>query len=258
MPTLNKPTLGTPKNEGWPFYSLHMMNSLMMREYFNVSNYRESVQLTKMYGSNLQRVLNDNEDTLVQDREKAIKKAQELCNWASEMEEQNYHELHVHAFISIWSSFEAGIENIVADFLHNDIAAAQSVEPLFKPGKIGETKFPWNKETCIRVAGMLENKAKNGNNDLISRYKTLFNWLGVDFSLEAQYASDLAEANSVRNILLHRYGQIGEKDAINHPRLKEWQGSELPFTRELFDRYYDSISKFLVVLMKGIASREIT
>lgn len=260
MPTLTKPTLGTSKKDGWQFYSLHMTSSLILRDYFNVSNYRESVELTKLCSTNLQRVLSENPDADISNRGHAIKKSQELNNWATEMQDQNYHELYVHAFISIWSSFEAGIENICADFLLNDKDSAETVASLFKPGKIGETQFPWKKETCLRIAGMLENKASNtspaAKKDLVSRYKVLFDWFGVKIELDTIHSENLAEANNVRNILLHRYGQITEKDALQFPRLAQWQGEDMPFSRELFDRYHSSISKFLVVLMQGIVARK--
>ena len=215
-----------------------------------------------MYSTNLQQVLNENPETEVSSREQAIKKAQELCNWAVELQDQDYHELYVHAFISIWSSFEAGIENIGADFLHNDRKSSETVSSLFKPKTIGETEFPWRKETCLRVAGLLEKRAMQTlpktENDLVSRYQVLFGWFGVAVELDASHSANLAEANNVRNILLHRYGQISEKDALLFPRLAEWQGTEMPLSRELFDRYCNSINMFLVALMQGIAKREST
>lgn len=188
-----------------------------------------------------------------------VKTATELSAWAADMESESYHDLYVHSFIGMWSSFESGVENIVSDFLEHDVSIAASVAARFKSSKVNADEVPWDKEKCMEIAQKLEAKAKkettNGGIDIFARYKTLFGWLEIEFHITEENAIALAEANQVRNILLHRFGEVSAKDAMNFPVLAQWKGRVMPLNQHTFDRYYRSMSSFLVSLMKGISER---
>ncbi len=262
MTTLTKPNLGTPKDKGWPFYSLHLATSYLLKEYFLVSNYRRSIELAFNHGKNTEILLNKVKDLKIYNNlqiEMMLGSANELSNWAITMKEENYHELYVHSFIGMWSSFESGIENILADFINNDLVVAEKAISLFKAGRFNIEEWPWDKSICLEIAQKLEPKAKNNTEDgginYFKRIKTLFSWFGISIEIEEQYQSSLSEANRMRNIILHRYGEISEKDAIDFPCFSHWIGQVKPLDKDTFNSYYKSMSMTFISLLNGIQKK---
>lgn len=235
MTGLIKPILGTDKKSGWKFYSLQLSTSYILKEFFLVSNYQLCIK-------------------------NAIPmRLGEVSNWALEMDQQNFHEIYVHSFIGMWSSFESGLVNIIADFIANDIEIAGELSAKFKAGRFDIRIWPWSQETNLELSQRIETKAKNetvdGGVNFFNRVKTMFSWLNIDIEINDDDRRHLDEANRVRNILLHRYGQISEKDAREIPALAPWVNSVMPLTEELFVSYYKAISNTLIAIMQGIAQK---
>lgn len=259
MTSLTKPNLGTPKDRGWPFYSLHLASSYLLKEFFLVSNYRKSIELAFNHGKNTENFLNKVKDLKIYNDlqiEMIIGSANELSDWAITMKEENYHELYVHSFIGMWSSFESGIENILADFIYNDLAVAKKAISFFKSDRFNIKEWPWNSSICLEIAQKLEPKAKNstenGGINYFKRIKTLFSWFEIDIDIEEEYQNILSEANRMRNIILHRYGEISDKDAIDFPSLSPWIGRVKPLGKETFNSYYKAMSRTFIALLNGI------
>jgi hypothetical protein len=235
MTGLVKPKLGTDKTTGWKYYSLHLSASYIIKEFFLVSNYKVCIKnsISLQLG--------------------------EVSSWALEMDQENYHELYIHSFISMWSSFESGLVNIVADFIANDIEIAKTLSGKFKAGRFDMGSWPWSQEICLDLSQRIESKAKtdtaNGGVDFFNRIQTLFSWLNIDIEINDNEKLYLTEANRVRNILLHRYGEVSEKDAREIPALAPWVGSVMPLTKEKFSNYYSGMSKTLVAIMQGITKK---
>ena len=188
MTTLKRPVLGTPKDTGWQYYDHHMMTSLLLGEYFDTSNYRNSIDLAMGHGKRVSEALEKirGANGIDSDRARVLgKQAAELSSWAERMKEESFHDLHVHAFIGMWSSFEAGIENIIATYLERDEEIANRVIDLFKPKSVSPDPLPWGRASSMAVVRKLEGRAMretpDGNVNVSARYKAMFAWLGVEF-----------------------------------------------------------------------------
>src|SRR5687768_15066472 len=102
MTILDRRKLGTDPTSGWMYYDLHFASSYVFGEALLVGNYRSCIARAEYV------------------------QAVGLGVWARKMKAQDYHELYTHAFVSMWSAFETGIENMVATYLRNDVKAAQT------------------------------------------------------------------------------------------------------------------------------------
>jgi len=261
MTSLVKPTLGTDPKTGWRFYSLHLTSSYVLKEFFLVSYYRRCIENAFDYDKKTKNniAIIEKLKGSVADKDPILASAEDLSKWAKEMNSQNYHELYVHSFIGMWSSFETGLENTIADFVQHDYEVAKMLIGKFKSGRYEISNWPWNRSTCLEIANKIENKAKDATKDvsldLFARIQTMFSWLGIEIKMEDKERNYLAEANRVRNILLHRYGEISEEDALYFPSLSNWMGSVMPFNKEIFTNYYDSIIKTLISVMSGIQEK---
>jgi hypothetical protein len=231
MTNLTTPELGTSPT-AWQHYSLHLMSSYVLKEYFLAFNYQECIAAAET-------------------------RATEVGPWALDMRKQGYHELFTHSFIGMWAAFEAGIEDTVAAFIRNSRVAAVSVASKFKTPPFPIENWPWPVEACDEIAQKLDGKAQkatfNGGNDLCARLVTLFSWLDIDVVTESSLPTRLAEANLMRNIIMHRYGKIDQGDVAVVPRLVAWQGQVMPIDRGTFTAYYQAIIDFLIALMKAIS-----
>ncbi|MCG6202506.1 hypothetical protein [Psychromonas antarctica] len=264
MSSLIKPVLGTDPKSGWKFYSLHLAASYITKEFFLVSNYRRCIKNSFDYDVKKKRELEFFEKVNGPHKHKKqiIAGAEELSTWSKKMEEEEFHELYIHSFIGMWSSFEAGIVNIITDFIKNDYKVAEHLASKFKKNRFEMSKWPWNPEEALSLAQRIESKAKgateNGGTCFFSRLQTTFSWLDIKIDIPAENVNYLAEANRVRNILLHRNGEISEKDVLDFPSLEPWVGNVMPFTKDKFTKYNKAISLTLISIMQGIASKNET
>ena len=128
---------------------------------------------------------------------------------------------------------------------HNRQAAEVAILML-KQGKVGSIESrPWPQQMCREAAGSLErvaiNKTPNGGIDAMGRMKTLFGWFGVQIDVSHERAKAFNEANGVRNLLLHQYGDVAQKDVQQHPGLAEFEGRRFSMSGERLNRYHDGI-----------------
>jgi len=128
MYSLKKPKLGTDPKKGWPVYALQMTSSYIIKDFFLISNYRRCISYSSNYydtQSNLINFIEKSKGKEVPAKKMMLANAKELTDWTEEMKNQDYHELYVHSFIGIWSSFEAGLENLFSDYIENDFSVAE-------------------------------------------------------------------------------------------------------------------------------------
>lgn len=232
MTSLTPPKLGTDPTTGWAYYSLHLTGSYVLKEFFLAFNYVNCIAAAEPQNT-------------------------EVGSWAIRMRNEGYHELFTHSFVGMWAAFEAGIEDTAAAFIKNSRDVATLAASRFPPDRYPIVKWPLTDDICTEIAQKLKQKAKqstlNGGFDLYARYRTLFAWLEIDLGDEPDTALALAEANLVRNIIVHRYGKISEGDVKLIPTLAAWQGRVMPIDRAAFSKYYNAITKVILVLMEGIS-----
>jgi hypothetical protein len=260
MTSLQGPAVKTDPSAGWPFYALHVLSCNLLRESFLVSKYERCIK----HAENYHQVTKGNLDLLERTkgahpyRAQLLAGAKELTDWVRKMEAENYHELYVNSFIGMWSSFEAGLENVVADFLANDRAVASRAFEGLKRPPMQMGSWPWNKEQCLAAAQHLERAANRSTDaewwDVFARIQRLFGSIGVEVTIEEGSRKDLAEANAVRNVLLHRYGNVGDKESDAFPSLAQWRGRVVPFNRERFYRYYNSVASVVTSLLSSVGA----
>lgn len=217
------------------YYDLHFAASYVFGESLLVGNYRSCIE-----------------------RAENVQSAG-LGEWACKMKAQEYHELYTHAFVSMWSAFETGIENMVATYLRNDLKTAQTAHTRLskkRQAKYSLALWPWTQEACLDISSTLEIAAKdataNGGTDLFGRLKTMLGWLDLDIVDSRNISADLAEANRVRNILLHRYGEVAESDAAAIPALSPWVNRVMPVNSDKFWQYQKAVSETILAAMAAV------
>lgn len=261
MTLLKKPKLGTDPT-AWRYYSVHMLATYVMKETMLVANYKRCIKLAFAHSEEVQKMLDIAEERGIKSnrREQIIASAEGLTKWAKGLKNEGYHEVYVHSFISLWSSFEAGIENIVSDYLKNDKSSAIEIVKQLESKKFTMETWPWSTENCLWAASLAErqaiSKTANGGYDLFKRLQTLFSWIGIDIEIDRQKGDALAEAKLIRDVLLHRNGEVGPKDASKCPALKSFVGTVVPIDEARFKRYASAVSITLVSILHGAASKE--
>jgi hypothetical protein len=164
----------------------------------------------------------------------------------------------VLAFLSLWSAYETGTENIVAAALSTINPAAASAASKFSRGRYDMGDWPWPDEKCLEIAQKLDQKAKldtpDGGWDVAARLTTLFGWLGTDIAISPNTANTLNEASMVRNVLLHRYGRLGPRDIERAPHLAVNENNAVQITRKRLGQYSQAVNDTHVAVMHGVVA----
>lgn len=121
--------------KGWYLRAIYLASGYIVKDFFLISNYRTCIQYSSDYyksQNNIIDYLENEKGEEVSYKESLLASAKELSEWTEEMKNEEYHELYLHSFIGIWSSFEAGIENCFSDYIENDSSVAANILSKFK------------------------------------------------------------------------------------------------------------------------------
>jgi len=260
MPELHDRTLGTSP-EHRILYAIQQTGSRLVGDRFLAAYLTDCIAMVDGLGP-LHKLL------LVSEGEKRgadpslikshLAQADDNLRWAAEMKAEDYHRTNVLAFLSQWAAHEAGNENIIAVILGTIQAAAASAASKFSSGKYDMAKWPWSEELCLEIAQKLDQKAKvntpDGGWDAAARLATLYAWLGVTVILPSHISAKFNEASMVRNVLLHRYGRLGQRDIERVPHLAEYRNKAVQLTRARLGEYHQAITDVFIVIMNGITA----
>lgn len=258
MTSLSAPTLGTDPVKGWAVHPIHLAATYVTDEYFLALRYKSSISNAEWHGKETEYRINEFEKIsgLFPHKEMALSSAYDLSQWALEMKMEKYHKIFTHAFIGMWAAFEAGVENTVATIIQHDKIYAEGCSKQFKSGRYPIDQWPWSPEICMDIAQKLDTRAKdqtqNGGVDIFGRIKTMFLWMDLVIVAEDKLINNLAEANKIRNTVLHRYGVISQNDAKDIPNLNQYIDNVMPIEEDKFFAYYEAIHGTLIAIAKGI------
>lgn len=188
-----------------------------------------------------------------------IQSSDALDSWALSNRENRYENIYSALFVSLWASFEAGIENILAAILECHQETDGLVINKLRTGQTYVDSRPWSSETCLQIVQKLEGNArnslgKNSGHDLCLRFRTLLSWFDIKIDMTDEVANKLNEAAMVRNQIMHRAGRIEERNAVLFPAFEPYVGQIFPLSRAQFEEYANSIRDYSIALAHGIAN----
>lgn len=257
MTIFKTPTLGTDPVSGWQYYALHMSGYYIISEFLNVGRYVTSLNRLEGNGFATIKAIKSTKTT---NTKLLIATEKELVRWAKDQREEGYHELYSHSFISMWSAFESGIENILSSFIENDKKLAEKISQISKL-KLDINTWPWPRDECLRIADRLSKKIGNEQQDYKYKLVALFSYIEIEVEPNSETHIKecvLSEANEVRNIILHSYGKVRLRDADKIPSLEPWIDKTIVMNQDKFNDYYNSMSQFICAIMTGISSSRYT
>jgi hypothetical protein len=263
MPELKKRVLGTSREQAPVTWVVHQIGSFLIGELFNGGYYRECLRMAKAMASQHRPALTAIHATRKSnsvDLEHIIANLEDVSRWAGEVHSEGYHTVNTHVFITLWAAQEAGIENVIAEIIRTSNRAAKIASEKFKKDKYSLADWPWSESTCLDIAQKLDKKAinatDNGGLNIAKRTITLFSWFGLSIQIDDKNARKYNEASKVRNVILHRYGQLTLRDTEDFPELAQWVGEVLPITVERINSYYDAVIAMHLAIAKAVWSSE--
>lgn len=250
MDNTEVPGQGVKPDHDWRDYDWYRINHLVLKEFFEVSYYINCVRKAKIAAPQTIQI----HKTL----KIAVAHEEDLDRWSNRMDREEYQDLYSSALIRMWSAFEAGLENIIARYIENDKELAEQLV-MFTRVKFDMSLWPWRMDERLRIAAKLDRRAAEGPSYMYLRLGRLFSYIGIQTgpcfassNPEANPAGDLDEANRIRNIILHRYGEPDETDVELFPAFGPWLNKNLPVTKDMFHRYYMAIIVYLSSVQDGI------
>lgn len=247
MPQIKEPTLGTDKEKSLVYWHIQHTGASILKERFDASYVKRCIAIS----------------------EQAINKSKnihlkELLKWATDSKKEDYHSINAQAFISIWAAQEAGLENIISALIQTE----PSIANYFcteHPNKYNLSDWPWTEETCLEIAKKSDQWAKekikksdsaSNASKQSARILEIFSWFNIEIKVSQETLETYDEASIVRNNLLHRYGELTEKERIGYPRLQAMKNKKIPITEKLLGEYTQSTTDLLASILKAISNCE--
>lgn len=179
--------------------------------------------------------------------------AQEHLSWESKAKEHidtDFSTVHRHSLIGLWCVVETAVEDSVILILEK---SPQAEELLSNAGyKVKPSPIHClEKDKLHRVYSGLEKQARNRGN-IAESWLDLLRALDVKVPLSNDHIAVIAEANEVRNCILHRGGEIDQRAALNAPRLKPLIGQKVEIGEKQYLNYYSALGTFATNMIGGI------
>lgn len=259
MPDLKPRPLGTSRADAPVNWVIHKMGSALVGEFFTSGYYRDCLTMAERMAPRHRpalKAIHESKPESTLDVEGLIANLEDVSRWARDERLDGYHTVNTHVFITLWAAQEAGMENVAAEIVRTNRDAASTASAKFAPGRFSMADWPWQESTCIEIAQRLDGKAKdataNGGIDLAARLKTLFSWFGLGLEVPEAEARTYNEASMVRNVILHRYGALGQKDVESFPALLEWRDKVLPMNTERLRAYHAAVVAVYMSLARAV------
>lgn len=181
--------------------------------------------------------------------------AREYLSWEDKAKEHignGFSTVHCHSLVGLWCAVETAIEDSIILILER---SPQAEELLRNAGYRVKTSplASLNEEQLRRVYSSLERQARDRGN-IAEAWIDLLSALDVKFSLSAQNISAIAEANEVRNCILHRGGKIDDRAASKSPGLRPIVGQRIDVDEKRYFGYYDALGAFATAMIKGVTA----
>lgn len=181
--------------------------------------------------------------------------ASEYLSWENKAKEQiesGFSTVHRHSLVGLWCAVETAVEDSVVLILERSPQAAELLTDAGYKVKVSPLDSP-NEEQLRRVYSSLERQARDRGN-IAEAWMDLLAALDVKFSLSAQHISAIAEANEVRNCILHRGGEIDGRAASRATGLKAFVGQRIKVDETQYLGYYDALGAFAVGMITGVTT----
>ena len=168
--------------------------------------------------------------------------------WAKELRVSEYAVLNAHSLVAIWGAVETCIEDTVVKILINSpthdfllVVGVKSSIPVHEEDNAHDVYRKIERKLWIK-------------GDVVGSYERILSIFGLSAAVSSATAGILAEANAVRNCLVHRGGVIDEKAAQEAPILVPMVGSRFEVNKVNYLRYHEAVSEWVVALMKSIGA----
>lgn len=179
--------------------------------------------------------------------------AQEYLSWESKAKEHidtDFSTVHRHSLVGLWCVVETAVEDSVILILERSPLAEELLRNAGykpKPSPIQGLE----KEKLNRVYAGLEKQARDRGN-IAEAWLDLLDALDVKFDLSQEEIAAIAEANEVRNCILHRGGEIDERAASKAPGLRPHIGQKIEVGEKQYLSYYSALGAFAANMIGGV------
>lgn len=181
--------------------------------------------------------------------------AQEYQQWeltASEHVSDGFSTVHRHSLVGLWCVVETAIEDSVLLILEKSPVAEDLLVKAgyrIKPSPVSLLK-PYQ---LRRLYSALEHQAREGRS-VAEAWVHLLSALDVVINLDPASIEALAEANELRNCILHRGGVLDDRAAENAPKLKPLVGQKIEIDEQQYVSYYDALGAFSTAMLGAVVA----
>lgn len=164
--------------------------------------------------------------------------AQTMADIASREISNKLWRLNYLAIISLWSSMEALIKELMAEWILN--VPASLAAPRLRDVKIS----PWDFESMDRrhrtylIIDAIDRKLEASLKSGAGRFEALLSACELDGELPSKLRDVLYELSKVRNVLVHRHGRVDRHFKEACPWNATLLGDRIPLPPEMTSHYY--------------------
>jgi hypothetical protein len=163
--------------------------------------------------------------------------------------------LYGQAAIAMWSSLEALIRSLIAQWLLNTPEAWQLDAVKKLRVKLGDYESLDRFERCLWITDLIDQEVSGPLRNGVNRFESLLQPFGLSGSIDPEWRKTLLELSQVRNVLVHRNGTVDRKLIDACPWLKLKLGDHLMVTDSMWHAYSQTIARYVGELIQRVRVR---
>jgi hypothetical protein len=168
--------------------------------------------------------------------------------------DEGFPTLHRQVALSLWSSLEWLISNLLANWLANE-PNALSIENVRKVKvSIADYENFSGMDKYYYLLSEIERDTKSALKQGVGRFESTLEVFGLGGSVPDTIKKDLFEFGQVRNVLVHRNGMADARFVLACPWLKLSTGQAVTVDEARLTRYFHAVSEYVNLLIARLKS----
>jgi hypothetical protein len=163
--------------------------------------------------------------------------------------------LYGQAAIALWSSLEALIRSLVAQWLANTPGAWQVDAVTKLHVKLGDYESLDRDERCLWITDLIDQEVSGPLRNGVDRFESLLQPFGLSGSVDPEGRKTLFELSQIRHVLVHRNGTVDKRLVDACPWLGLKAGDHLVVTSSMWEAYSQTLARYVDELIQRVRVR---
>jgi hypothetical protein len=183
------------------------------------------------------------------ENQEQLSSAQHMAALAQREIESDFAILHSQAAVSLWSSLESLVLDLVADWVRNQPEILNNEPWANLKIKLADYEAVDSEQRAAYLVGLVDQTVAAPVKQGVNRFEHLLATIGLNGAVPGDLGKSLYELQQVRNVIVHKRSIADRKFCRLCPWMKLMPGQEVLVSHAMYNSYRDAVLEYVMELI---------